>query len=258
LRQPTQLSYVATCRSTLAALEGRFQEAERLADEAFRYGEKAEREMAVIYRHVQLYVVRRAQGRLGELEEGIRRAVQEFPTYVVLRCVLADLYAWLGRKDEARAEFETLAAERFSALPRNDEWLYGMTLLAGVAAFLEEVQPAATLYELLLPFRERNAVSAPDACNGSISHSLGILAGMLGRPDEAQQHFEYAVESNARIGARPWEALTQYEYGRMLSKRARPEDHTRALELLRLCRQTASELGMQALLARVAAVDELT
>lgn len=256
LRQPTQLFYVATCRSTLAALEGRFGEAERLTGEAFHHGERAERAMAVIYRWVQLYVVRRAQARLDELEDEIRRSVDEFPTYVVLRCVLADVYAELGRTDEARTEFEALARDGFGTLPRNDEWLYGMTLLADVAGALRDVEGTAILYELLLPFRKRNAVSAPDACSGSVSRTLGVLAGTLGRLDESQRLFDDALESNARIGARPWFAQTQYDYARALTERSK--DAARAHELLSGCRRTARELGMHTLLGRVSRLEELT
>lgn len=250
LHQPTQLCYVATCRSTLAAFEGRFDQAERLTDEAFRYGERAERAMAIIYRRFQLYVVRRAQGRLDEVEGEIRAAVDEFPTYVVFQCMLAHLYTELGRQDDARKPLEQLAASDFSQLPRNDEWVFGMALIADVAGFLRDAAAAAVLYQQLLPYHARNAVSAPDACIGAVARSLGILAVTTGRYDDAQRHFDDAVAMNTMTGGRPWLAQTQCDYARMFADRGNPGDAERALELLTACRDMAHDLGSDGLMSK--------
>jgi eukaryotic-like serine/threonine-protein kinase len=249
LRQPAQQWYLAVVRPMLATLEGRFSEAEELIAEALTAGERAQT-WSVVAARFELYALRKLEGRLDEIEELVRRSVEEFGTYVVWRCVLADVCAGLGQIDEARTEFEGLAGDGFGTLPRNDEWLYGMTLLADVAGVLRDVERSAVLYELLLPFRERNAVSAPDACSGSVARSLGVLAGTLGRLDEAQRLFEDALDSNAKIGARPWVAQTQYDYARMLHERAGPEKAQRKLRLLTDCRRAAGELGMRSLLAR--------
>jgi hypothetical protein len=255
LHQPTQLFYVATCRSTLAAFEGKFEDAERYTEHAFRYGERAERSMAVICRRFQLYVVRRAQGRLGELEDEIRAAVDEFPTYVVLRCMLAHLYAELGRHGETREAFGRLAAGGFSELPRNDEWVFGTALLADAASFLRDAPASEVLYEQLLPYDGRNAVSAPDACIGAVSRSLGVLAATTGRYEDAERHFEDALAMNTRTGGRPWVAQTQCDYARMLLERGDPGDGEEAVELVTACRETARDLGSAGLLSKAQALE---
>jgi class 3 adenylate cyclase/tetratricopeptide (TPR) repeat protein len=255
LHQPTQLFYVATCRSTLAAFEGRSDDAERLTDEAFRYGERAERAMAVISRRFQLYIVRGAQGRLDELAEEIDLAVDEFPTYVVFRCMLAHLYAEIGRLGEAREPFKRLAASGFSELPKNDEWVFGMALLADVAGLLRDVPASQLLYEQLLPYDGRNAVSAPDACIGSVARSLGVLAATIGRYDDAARHFKDAIAMNTRTGGRPWVAQAQCNYARMLLERGDRGDHDRAVELVTACRETARALGSAGLLSKAEALE---
>lgn len=254
LHQPTQLFYVATCRSTLAGFEGRWEEAERLTEEAFAYGERAERAMAVIYRRFQLYFVRRAQGRLRELEDELRRSVDEFPTYVVLRCMLVHLYAELGRHRDAREPFERLAASGFAELPRNDEWVFGMALLADVARFLGDVSASEILYEELLPYERRNAVSAPDACIGAVARSLGVLATTTGRYDDAARHFEHALAMNTETGGRPWVAQTQLDYTRMLLERGDAADRERAAALLAMCRDAARATETDALVSRADAL----
>jgi tetratricopeptide (TPR) repeat protein len=255
LHQPTQLCYVATCRSTLAAFEGRWRQAETLTEEAFRYGERAERAMATIYRRFQLYVVRRAQRQLDEVEAEIRASLDEFPTYVVFQCMLAHLHAEMERHAEARELFASLAARAFAQLPTNDEWVFGMALLADVAGFLRDAPASDVLYEQLLPYDGRNAVSAPDACIGAVARSLGVLAATSGRYDQARRHFEDAIAMNTRTGGRPWAGQTQCDYARMLLDRGAPGDRELAVELLTACRQTARDLGSDGLLSKAKALE---
>jgi tetratricopeptide (TPR) repeat protein len=255
LRQPAQRFYVATCRALVAAFEGRLEEAEQLTAEAFRYGERAERSMAVIYQRFQLYAVRWLQGRLDELEDTIRRSVIEFPSYVVCRCVLAHIYVQLDREGDAREAFESLAVSGFAELPRNDEWVFGTALLADVAGFLRDRPRADTLYHFLLPYHARNAVSAPDVCIGTVARSLGVLAETLGRLDDAARHFEDALAMNARTGGRPWVAQTQIDYASMLVEHGELGGRARALELISACLKTARELDAQGLVMKASALE---
>jgi tetratricopeptide (TPR) repeat protein len=247
---------LASVRATLATFEGRFEEAEELIAQAFALGARAQGSIASIYRAIHLHALRSAQGRLEEHEEPMRRAAADFPTYVVLRCVLAHLYSELGRDREARALLEALAANDFAALPVNEEWLFGMSLLADVAGAAGDERQAAALYELMLPYAALNAVSAPDSCRGSVSRNLGVLAAKLSRLDAAAKHFEDAIAMNARTGSRPWVAQTQYDYARMLHELARPENGERTLQLLADCRRTACDLDMRSLLERASRLDE--
>ena len=130
--------------------------------------------------------------------------------------MLAALYDELGRELECASAFETLAADDFAALPRDEEWLYGMTLLAPVCASLGDERRAELLYGLLAPYGDRNALSVPDVAAGSVARSLGVLAAATGRREEASGHYEDALAMNERIGALPWLARTRHDYGRML------------------------------------------
>lgn len=248
LRQPAQWWYLISVQSTLAIFTGRFEEAERLIDEVFELGERAQGPMARAYEITHLYLLRRLQGRLEEVEPTIQSLSREYSTYPVLRCELAQVRMELGQTDLAKRELLELARDDFAVLPKNDEWLFGMSLLAEVAAALGDVTRAAALYDTLHPYATRNAVSAPDGCSGSISRNLGVLASALGRPEPAAHHFEDALAVNERAGARPWVAQTQYEYAGMLL--ADGSDLARANELLLEALETARELGMTALEGR--------
>ena len=241
LRQPAQLWMVAVARTLCALLEGRFEEAEELIEEAFRLGERTIPWNAAITHQLQLFALRREQRRLDELEATIRGVVHAHPTYPVLRCVLADLYAELGREDEARAEFERFATSDFTELPFNEEWLLGMTLLADVCAALGDAPRSVTLYELLLPYRELHAVGQPEISFGAVARALGKLAATAGRFEQATRHFEAAIRLNQQSGARPWTAHARHDYARMLIARG---DRQKAHQQLAQALATYRELGM--------------
>ena len=241
LRQPAQSWMVAVARTLCALLEGRFEEAGELIEEAFRLGERTIPWNAAITRQLQLFALRREQRRLDELEATIRRAVHAHRTYPVLRCVLADLYAELGREDEARAEFERFATSDFTELPFNEEWLLGMTLLADVCAALGDAPRSVTLYELLRPYRKLHAVGQPEISFGAVARALGKLAATAGRFEQATRHFEAAIRLNEQSGARPWTAHARHDYARMLIARG---DRHKAHQQLAQALATYRELGM--------------
>ena len=241
LRQPAQLWMVASGRALCTLLEGRFEQAGGLIEEAFRLGERAMPWNAGVTRDLQLFALRREQGRLDELEETVSRAVRAYPTYPVWRCVLADLHAQLSREDEARAEFERFAAGDFTGLPFNEEWLLGMTLLADVCAALGDVPRAGRLYELLLPYRELHAVVLPEISFGAVARALGKLAATAGRFEQATRHFEAAIQLNEQSGARPWTAHARHDYARML---AACGERQKAHQQLAQALATYRELGM--------------
>jgi DNA-binding SARP family transcriptional activator len=245
LRQPAQKWLASLMRTHVALLEGRFPEAEQLIAETRSLGERVQDWDATMYYGLQLYVLRRELGRVGEVDELIRRAVADYPTYPIWRCVLTNMLAELGSTAEARAELDALAADGFSDLPFDEEWEVSLCLLAEVAAGLGERERAATLYELLLPYADRVAVGYPEISLGSVSRFLGIAASTTGRFDEAARHFEDALAMNERIGARPWLARTQDDYAQMLLARGDPGDEEKARSLLDGARATYRELGMR-------------
>jgi tetratricopeptide (TPR) repeat protein len=235
LRQPAQLWYVAATRASLALLTGRFDEAEDLISRALELGRQATSRDATFSSRLQLFLLRREQARLGEIEETIRQSIQEYSARPVFRCALILLLCDLGRQDEAGATLEQLAANAFAEIPVDNDWLFCMSFLADASERLGAAGHASTLYDLLLPHAGRNASHADEISLGDVSRSLGNAAGALGRWDDAVRHFEAALDANARMGARPWLARTRDDYARMLRARGRPSDiaHAEALNATR-------------------------
>jgi len=167
--QPSQLWYPLTDRSALALFRGNFEEAEILIPHVLEVGERARGRMEgqVAYR-LQLYELRRSQGRLAESEELIRRAAYEFPGYAMFRAVSPNVAAELGERAEARRLFAELSRNQFDWLPFDNEWLFGMSFLPEVARFIGDATSAAVLYERLLPYGGLKAYSPPQLCTGPV------------------------------------------------------------------------------------------
>jgi hypothetical protein len=102
-----------------------------------------------------------------------------------------------------------------------------------------------------LPFRSLNAVGYPETVLGSVERPLGILAGMIGHSEDSEDHFRCALDTNTRMGARPWVAHTQHDHARMLIRRGGPEERHRGLQLLTATREAYRDLGMRPWEARV-------
>src|SRR4029450_12976974 len=150
LRQPAQRWYTGVVRAMRALFEGRFEEGERLAEEALILGQ-ARYPARLVILGAQRFVSRWQQGRLHELEAAVKRYLERYPGAHFPRPNVALLYRELGAETDARREFERAAANDFADLPRDSLWLWLTTNFSEVCAFLDDQRRARTLYEMLLP-----------------------------------------------------------------------------------------------------------
>ncbi len=254
LRQLPQRWSVGTDRTMLALMEGRFDEAERLIGETAAIGRAVQSWNASVSERLGLFVLRREQGRLAELEETIGRSVHEYPALVRFRCALAHLYGELGRERDARETLEALLAIDLSNSYLDAEWLFAMSLLCDPCARIGDADAAATLYALLLPYENRYAEAPVEAVFGAVARGLGLLATTMGELDDAERHFTVALDVEQRMRARPWLAHAQHEMGAMLLARGRDGDRERGTELLAEAVRTYGELGMATWAGRAEAV----
>jgi tetratricopeptide (TPR) repeat protein len=253
MQRPLWLWWTALFRCARAQLDGRFDEAERLAGEALAIGQRGQGENATNAFAQAMYNIRREQGRLAEIEGAVGHFVELYPALPAWRVARAMLHLELGRGAEAREGFELIAEPGFDALPRDANWLIAVTLLSEICAALGDASRAEQLYELLRPYANRNVVVGRAAtCNGSASRLLGMLAATMGVHETAEGHFIEALAMHERMGTRPWTVRTQVAYAELLLSRRRRGDHGRASELLQAAGMTAGELGMAAVSARVA------
>jgi hypothetical protein len=254
LGQPSHLWEVHAGRAALTLAAGKLTEAEELSAQAFAFGEHAKPDVAIPVVRLQRYTLCEFRGNLKEVEPEIRALVAEYPARPAFRCTLVHLHAWVGRLPEARQALADFVRDDCSALPFDQEWLYGMSFLAESSALLGDSDSAAVLYELLLRYPTFNAADWPEGIRGSVSRYLGLLATTTKRWHDAEVHFEAGLAMNAEWGFRPWLAYTQHDYARMLQERGEPGDSERAGELLASSKALSQEVGMTALTSEISSL----
>ncbi|HEY2387509.1 MAG TPA: hypothetical protein VGK30_11145, partial [Candidatus Binatia bacterium] len=258
LRQPLEQWFVSWYCASRAIGDGRFAEGERWLREGLAIGERAQHPAAQAAFRGQLLWLRGEQGRsedIAEVEDGLSFLLPLSPaTRPILQSALVNLYVDQGRIDDARRQFELVAAHAFRDVERDEHWMVTMAMAAEAVSDLSDATRAPHVYALLEPFADRNVVhDLLRAYRGSAELYLALAASAMREWERSTGHFERALATNARLGSRPYVARAEYEYAHMLLTRGRRQDHARVRSLLASALATSGELGMRRLEAKVAA-----
>ncbi len=245
LRQPVERFFVVSMRAARALSDGRWDEAERLIAEAQVLGERAGHPAGRELTMGHGLFLAHERGQVESMQTILELFTGIYPWAARMdRVVRALVLSELRRFDEARQEFERLAADDFADLPRDEHWLIMLAQLATVCADLDDRRRAARLAELLAPFADRNAVHDLLRIHaGAVAHYLARLEATCERWPAAARYFEQALELNERRGALPAFTRTCHEYARMLARRGRRRDLPRARQLVRQALAAADALG---------------
>ncbi len=248
MRQPFILHVAEHYESSLALFEGRIDDAEQAAERSRDWGLLLTgRDASGIY-GIQMFGIRREQGRLAELAPVIRVLATDDRDSGAWRPGLAALLAELGMHDDARRELAVVQEDGLDPF-REGLWVASLTYLADAASAVGDRGAAELLYPELEPLTGMNVMIGHGvACYGAGDRYLGMLAATLGDSAGAERHFEAALDLNRRMGAQTWLAHTAYEYGRALLRDGEPE---RAAPLLADAGALADRLGLTALQARI-------
>jgi DNA-binding CsgD family transcriptional regulator/tetratricopeptide (TPR) repeat protein len=250
-RQPFMLHVTEHYRSALALLEGQLAEAEAAAEGSREWGQLlVGRDASSVY-GIQMFGVRREQGRLAELAPVMRVLAAGDRGGGAWRAGLVAMLAELAMEEQVRSELDRMQAEGLEPL-REGLWLASLTYLADAASAIGHTEVAALVYPELAPLAGTNVMIGHGvACYGAADRYLGMLAATFGDTDSAIRHFEAALHLNRQMGASTWLAHTAYEYGRVLLGQ---KDSDRGEQLLAEAALLAETAGMPTLLARVRAL----
>jgi class 3 adenylate cyclase len=250
LRQPYFNWATSLAGAMLGVMRG-VPDAERQVSAAFELGRASGQPDANMVYLGQLFVIRRDQGRYGELVEPLRQVVQAQPHLPVWGATLAGLYCETDQLDQARAQVAMLAAKGFE-LPVDWTWPSAVMSLAQVASDLGDQTLAAHFYRQLQKVAGQVGVTSIGiVCYGSLALPCGQLAACLQRWDEADRYFAEAEAMNERLGARPYLVRTRRAWAAMLIERNAPEDGARISALMAAASDAAAEFGMQRELVRL-------
>jgi DNA-binding NarL/FixJ family response regulator len=258
--QSRSLHMQAICRcaeAIVAINEGRFADAEAWATQALHIGRRAAEDLAVSAYGMQMFCLRREQGRLREALPMLQHFVRNTPKARTWQPGLALLYAELDMRPECQAEFDSLPWSRASTATSDAGTMTVMMLAAEVCVYLGDAARAALLYPVLQGHAGANLLAdSGGPCLGSADRVLGNLATVMARWDVAQHHFEAALLMDRQTGSRVWLAHSRYAYAVMLHSRAHAGDLDRARALLADALAESTALGMSALTPRIVVLAE--
>jgi class 3 adenylate cyclase/DNA-binding CsgD family transcriptional regulator/tetratricopeptide (TPR) repeat protein len=225
----------------LALAAGDLTAAEEAADRALTLDANDESSFGAGVHGVQMFAIRRAQGRLEEVAPVVRLLAASSDPPPVWRPGLAALFAELGMLDEARALFGELAPDAFAGVARDALWPASLTFLAETCLALGDEERAGILSAELLRFRDRNLTAAFTMCFGPADRLLAGLAELCGRPDVADAHFRAALALAERSGSPLWTAEVLFDRAAALAARG---DVRSAADLDQRAGAIAAQIGL--------------
>ncbi len=204
----------------LALAAGDLDRADVVAEEAMNRAAAAQLGEGIY--GVQLFAIRRAQGRLAEVTP-VLSTLDRLPDRAgVWRPGLAAVYAELGMRDQAAAVFDELAPDSFGAVPRDAMWPACLTYLAETCIALGDCEAAAVLAAELEAYAGTNLTVAFTICFGPADRLLGDLLDLCGRHDEADRAFAAALALAERSGSPLWKAEVLFDRAAVLDARGQP------------------------------------
>jgi DNA-binding CsgD family transcriptional regulator len=251
--QPLFMHMAEQFGAAIALADGRLEKARAMAWRSYEAGQLLTGRDASGTYGIQMFGLRREQGRLAELAPVMRIITPGNREHGPWRPGLVSLLVELGMEEEATRELAQITSEGLDPF-RGSLWLASLTYITDACAALGNEAAAALVYPELEPLAGTNVmIGQLVACYGSVDRYLGMLAATLGEWDRAEQHFEHALVLNRQMDSPTWLARTEYEYARLLLARG-DRDPGRVAALLGEAERLAEQIGLEALHGRIMAL----
>ncbi|HUE26079.1 MAG TPA: AAA family ATPase [Solirubrobacteraceae bacterium] len=254
--QPFMLHVVEHYGSAIALADGRLEDAEEMAARSHEVGRLLTGRDASGTYGIQVFSLRREQGRIAELAPVVRILAGSSRERGAWRPGLVSVLVELGMESEARRELTRIVREGLDQF-RESLWLASLTYITDACAALGDAAAAALVYPELEPLTGTNVmIGHLVCCYGSADRYLGMLAATLGEWERAEDHFERAIALNREMGAMTWLAHTEYQYVHAMLAAGR-RDPSLARALLGEARELATGLQLKSLLGRIDSLQEV-
>jgi len=251
-RVPEALWLADALAALRATLQGRFEEARTAMDHALATGRRMQLANAVAVHASQRIMWHAFQGRLAEIATEVEEFVAGHPGGIGWRPFRGLARLACGDTATARAELQLMLANGLAPAQRG---AMARCYLAGLVALcvgLRDREHAPQLYEHLTRRPDAWSVDGFQTL-GPWALSLGALARLCGRLEDAAAHFEEAIRLGLRMGSRPIVARAQSMLASVrLSLQPTADERRRIVALLEESGQCARELGLVDVSARVA------
>jgi DNA-binding CsgD family transcriptional regulator len=254
--EPLNLWRLAAIRAAIALMEGRFDDARKLADEALTIGRRGghrEADFVHLVFRSHLAPLNGDTAMMNEVAEEVRIITANGP--LVAQNWLAKMLADAGRTAEAAETFARVEVHATAFPDHTIEWIIATIANADLCTTLDRPALAAPLYRVLEPFADRYATGRADTPSlGPVALYLGRLARVRRDWDAASAHLHTALTMASVMGAAPYEALTHLEFASLLTERRAAGDPRHAHEHLSAATAIAHRLGMKGVLATALSV----
>ncbi len=254
LRHPAHLWSSTVHKALRGDDEGRFLEAEELADAALRIHRPSDAVQAIVAFGTQRFQRHWLQGRLGEDREAISNMMTSSPGRLSMTAAMLWTEIETGRIDHARALLDQIVDAGWPSIPKDLEWWPIMVSTAIALRVVDDQRLAKALYEQILPYRAHNCVSAGVAFFGNAEHFLGLLADASGAVESAQRHLQAGINRYDEWNAVPFAALCRGDLG-LLMLRGDGESQAEGHRLLGQSLLVANRLGMASLATRIRLIE---
>ncbi len=228
-------------RATQTIIRGDLADAERLAEDAFAFGNDTGQTDAITLFGAQLVNIRLHQGRFDEVLTMVEQAVADAPGLPVYQAVLTLIYACTGRNQDARQLLDVDEKNGF-AMRVDSNWTAAFATWAEAANRSNATSAAATLYVVMAPYHDQIATTNIGV-QPSFAHHLGLLDHTLGRLDNADHWFAESMDLHERLRSPLFVAYTRAAWAALLADRDRGDDHTRARDMAEQALTAATEGG---------------
>lgn len=198
-------------RANLAMLEGRIDEAVSINQDAIsRWADVSGSPFSFQNVAITVAIERYLRRGLGDVIDAVHSIRASSPRVGTNWTVgLAFTLAQAGRCDEAAELFEPLAAEGFTAIRRDLNWLVTMQLCGLIALTLDHERAARAALDLLRPFAHLDATHGSGyASYGPVARVVASLEARWGDPDASERWFDVLFDTRP-VG--PWRALARYD-----------------------------------------------
>jgi tetratricopeptide (TPR) repeat protein len=209
LRLARAQAFSVSRRAARAIVEGRFEEAHRLIEEAAARFDAVGEPDGPTVRLAQTWDLHRAEGRLAELTDEIRSFAERL-WRPLFRGRLALCLLDAGQRAKAEVAVRAVMDADPIDARRDYIWLLVLSNLADAAAQLGLLDICGRLYAAMAPFSGTCVVTAAGVgWNGAVDFYLGLMARSLGRVDDGRRHLEAALATHERFGAVAWAERTR-------------------------------------------------
>ncbi len=247
LDDPREQSQAAMIRSAIAFVEGRYEAAAALSEEAVQLGRASGDFNADLLYYAQGLLRAVDLGQAGEvlallLDSTDYQHLASFAAGTALCAALA------GQHELAREHLERIVRTGFQGVPRGADWLAPTAFLAHTCSIIGATAEAEPLFESLSRTPSAIVRVGPLAgWWGPVSHHLGCLAHLLGRLQEADALLRRALAAEEHMRARPFQARTLAQLACVVA----PSDPEQAARLGREATTAAQEIGAAGIVAEV-------